>query len=109
MMKMRFPPRDRQTAWEQTRRLRVLLGRDFSGITDHFEIIDNNTLSGYTRANTGGVPLTWIPLTDSELKEVTHGQVSFTNGGFNISYSMRFDGLDLEQVAIPLGTDPVSA
>lgn len=75
LLHIRFPPHNPKSGWEQTRHLRVLIGRSGAALTDNATIdMEAGTISGYTRANSGGVPSSDVPA--SALAKQTHRIIS---------------------------------
>ena len=97
MLRLTFPPLDNTTGWNQTRHLRLLIGRDGAALTDHAEAnATAGTLTGFTRANSGGVPIEEAALPDEQLASLRAAAVRATVGGaeFFLSSSRSLvDGL----------------
>lgn len=111
VLKMKFPVEDSSSSWNQTRHLRLLIGRNAAGFTDSVNIdISTSTVSGYTRANSGGVPTKLVAVADDVLERagryLYHSLVN--ENSMYISYSLRFDGYDISTFAISHMEDPVT-
>eukprot|EP01043_Picozoa_sp_COSAG02_P034588 COSAG02_NODE_2428_length_8885_cov_11.257796_5_plen_465_part_00 len=75
LLHIRFPPHNPESGWDQTRHLRVLVGRTGAALTDNVTIdMKAGTITGYTRANSGGVPSRVAPA--GALAKQTHRAMS---------------------------------
>ena len=95
LLKIRFPPHNTASGWDQTRHLRVLVGRHDAASTDNVSVDrDAGTISGYTRANSGGVPSGKAAVPAETLAAQTHrtmaGLEQCNATAMHVSYTLSF-------------------
>lgn len=127
IIKVRFPPYRAASGYNQTRHIRLLIGRDGAADTDSASVDQAaRTLTGFTRANSGGVPQEETAMRDEEVHAAGAHSVSCeapassgaavragvsggASGGMVFSYSLRLWGHDLRTVHLDRGAEPVGA
>jgi len=107
VIRLRFPPFDKSSGWDQTRHLRLLVGRSGAGLTDAVNVSSEaNTVSGYTRANSGGVPIELRELREDELERLGR----WSDGQSHFSHAMQLqEQFSFRNVSLPGGADPARA
>jgi putative alpha-1,2-mannosidase len=95
LMHVRFPPHNPQSGWDQTRHLRLLVGRHDAASTDNVTVdAQAGVIKGYTRANSGGVPSGQTPAPAPMLTAQTHRtmtDLASCNDTMHVSYTLNFN------------------
>eukprot|EP00419_Tripos_fusus_P075593 CAMPEP_0172894864 /NCGR_PEP_ID=MMETSP1075-20121228/151810_1 /TAXON_ID=2916 /ORGANISM="Ceratium fusus, Strain PA161109" /LENGTH=859 /DNA_ID=CAMNT_0013749963 /DNA_START=142 /DNA_END=2718 /DNA_ORIENTATION=- len=125
MIKLRFPPLDKTSGWDQTRHLRVLVGRDMAAVTDSITSRSGSrAVVGRTSANSGGVPIGLRPMRPDQLKRAgthRHGSSAMSSHclgssagveaarAMSFAHGLHFLGHDIGNATVPVGEEPAVA